>query len=163
MNDFQIRVGLGYDVHQFEGGSSITLGGVAIPFNRKLKGHSDADVLLHSITDALLGSLALGDIGTHFPDTDSKYKNADSKILLSESYKMVIDQGYKLLNLDSTVIAETPKLQPYISDIRNSIAECLGVDKAQISIKATTSEKMGFVGREEGIAVHSVALVQKNS
>lgn len=158
----QMRVGFGYDVHQFEDGDSVILGGVAIPFNKKLKGHSDADALLHAITDALLGALALGDIGTHFPDTDPKYKGADSKILLSDSYSMVVDKGYELVNLDATVIAELPKLNPYIKKMRASIAECLQVDIGGISIKATTSEKMGFAGRGEGVAVHAIVLLKKS-
>lgn len=161
MNDFQIRIGLGYDVHQFEKGDGVILGGVKIPYNKQLKGHSDADVLLHSITDALLGALALGDIGIHFPDTDPKYKGVDSKILLANSYKIILNRGYELVNLDATVVAEFPKLKPYISAIRNSIADCIDVDIDQVSVKATTSEKMGFVGREEGIAAHSVVLIKK--
>lgn len=158
----EVRVGLGYDVHQFEEGNAVVLGGVNIPFNKKLKGHSDADALLHAIIDALFGALSLGDIGTHFPDTDPKFKGVDSIILLSESYKMIVDHGYKLINLDTTVIAELPKLNPYLLKIRESIARCLGVDIDRVSVKATTSERMGFVGREEGVAVHAVALLKKS-
>ena len=156
-----IRVGLGYDVHQFAAGRKLYLGGIEIPGSQGLKGHSDADVLLHAITDALLGSLALGDIGTHFPDTDEAYKDTDSKILLEKSYQFVRREGYELVNLDATIIAEKPKLQPHVDGIRKSIADVLGCNVNTISIKATTSEKMGFVGREEGVAVHAIVLVKK--
>ena len=155
------RIGLGYDVHPFEEGRELILGGVTIDSKKGLKGHSDADVLLHSITDALLGSLALGDIGTHFPDTDSAFKDADSSLLLQKSYRLIKDHGYVLVNADVTVIAENPKLNPYIDKIRKRVAEILSCLESQISIKATTSEKMGFVGREEGIAVHAIVLVEE--
>lgn len=155
------RIGLGYDVHPFEEGRELILGGVRIDSNKGLKGHSDADVLLHSITDALLGSLALGDIGTHFPDTDPAFKNADSSVLLQKCYELIQDRGYVLVNTDVTVVAENPKLNPHILKIRKRVAEILRCNETQISIKATTSEKMGFVGREEGIAVHSVVLVEE--
>jgi 2-C-methyl-D-erythritol 2,4-cyclodiphosphate synthase len=154
------RIGLGYDVHPFEEGRELILGGVKIDSKKGLKGHSDADVLLHSITDALLGSLALGDIGTHFPDTDPAFKDADSSLLLQKSYRLIKDHGYILVNADVTVIAENPKLNPYIDNIRKRVAEILNCLESQISIKATTSEKMGFVGREEGIAVHAIVLVE---
>lgn len=163
MSEQQFRIGLGYDVHQYEQGDYIILGGVSIPFGKKLKGHSDADVLLHSITDALLGALSLGDIGTHFPDTDPAYKGADSKILLHKTYELIKSHNYNLVNVDATVVAEVPKLNPHITEIRNAIANCLGVGLGQISVKATTSEKMGFIGREEGIAVHSVVLIKSDS
>lgn len=155
------RIGLGYDVHPFEKGRELLLGGVKIESERGLKGHSDADVLLHSITDALLGSLALGDIGTHFPDTDSTYKGADSSLLLQKCYQLVQNRGYVLVNADVTVVAEVPKLSPYIMKIRKRVAEILSCSESQISIKATTSEKMGFIGREEGIAVHAIVLVEE--
>ena len=155
------RIGLGYDVHPFEEGRELILGGVKIDSKKGLKGHSDADVLLHSITDALLGSLALGDIGTHFPDTDSAFKDADSSLLLQKSYRLIKDHGYVLVNADVTVIAENPKLNPYMDKIRKRVAEILSCLESQISIKATTSEKMGFVGREEGIAVHAIVLVEE--
>lgn len=154
-----IRVGYGYDVHRFQEGRKLILGGVEIPHERGLLGHSDADVLLHAITDALLGALALGDIGTHFPDTDQKHKNADSQKLLVEAYSMIRERGYKLGNLDATVIAEKPKLQPYIDEIRQSIATSLGCSIDDISVKATTSERMGFAGREEGMAAHAVVIL----
>jgi 2-C-methyl-D-erythritol 2,4-cyclodiphosphate synthase len=156
-----IRVGLGFDVHQFEDGNEIILGGISIPFNKKLKGHSDADVLLHSIADALLGALALGDIGTHFPDTDKAYKNADSGLLLKQVYQLVNDKGYQLGNVDATVVAELPKLNPHMDSIRSKIADLLNCSKEQISVKATTNEKMGFIGREEGLSVHSVVLIER--
>ncbi len=156
-----MRIGLGYDVHSFREGDGIILGGVSIPFNKSLKGHSDADVLLHAITDAILGALALGDLGEHFPDTDPAYKGIDSKLLLAETYSMMIDRGYVLVNLDATVVAEKPKLNPHMHDIRHSISECLHCDIEQVSVKATTSEKMGFIGREEGIAVHAIVLIQR--
>jgi len=155
------RIGLGYDVHPFEEGRELILGGVKIDSKKGLKGHSDADVLLHSITDALLGSLALGDIGTHFPDTDPAFKDADSSLLLQKSYRLIKDHGYVLVNADVTVIAENPKLNPYMDKIRKRVAEILSCLESQISIKATTSEKMGFVGREEGIAVHAIVLVEE--
>lgn len=155
------RIGLGYDVHPFEEGRELMLGGVKIESKKGLKGHSDADVLLHAITDALLGSLALGDIGTHFPDTDPAFKGADSSILLQKCYRLIEDRGYVLVNADVTVVAEAPKLNPHILKIRKRVAEILSCSDTQISIKATTSEKMGFIGREEGIAVHAIVLVEE--
>jgi 2-C-methyl-D-erythritol 2,4-cyclodiphosphate synthase len=155
------RVGLGFDTHQFEKGRDLILGGVKIDHPKGLKGHSDADVLCHAITDALLGALALGDIGTHFPDNDSEYKNADSIELLKKVNKLIQKEGYQIVNIDSTVIAERPKLMPYIKQIQERIAESLNLNPAQISVKATTSEKMGYVGREEGINSQAIALIQK--
>ncbi|MEX0945087.1 MAG: 2-C-methyl-D-erythritol 2,4-cyclodiphosphate synthase [Balneolaceae bacterium] len=155
-----LRIGLGYDVHSFDEKSELILGGVKIPFHKGLKGHSDADVLLHAITDALLGSLCLGDIGTHFPDTDPQYKGFDSSILLKKSYELIQSNGYSLVNTDVTVVAEQPKLNQYISKIRKSIAEILECNMDQVSVKATTNEKMGFVGREEGIAAHAIVLIK---
>lgn len=154
------RVGFGYDVHQFEGGRKLLLGGVQIPFDKGLKGHSDADVLLHAITDAILGAAAMGDIGTLFPDSDSAYKNADSALLLANAYKKVKEGGWRLVNIDSTVIAELPKLQPWNLKIRERIAEILSLKVSSVSLKATTNEAMGFVGRGEGIAVHAVVLLE---
>ena len=156
-----MRIGYGYDVHQFQEGRKLVLGGVEIPHSKGLLGHSDADVLLHAITDALLGALALGDIGAHFPDTDPEFKNADSRVLLRKSYEMVTQKGYELVNIDATIVAEKPKLRPYIDDIRKTIAEDLGCVVEDVSVKATTSEKMGFVGREEGMVAHAVVLIQK--
>jgi len=159
MNTF--RIGFGYDVHRFAEGESLIMGGVRIPYHKKLEGHSDADVLLHAITDALLGALALGDIGAHFPDTDPEYKGADSRQLLQKSYQLVKDNGYELGNLDATIIAEHPKFRPHIYNIRASIAGCLNCEANLVSVKATTSEKMGFAGRGEGIAVHAIALLKR--
>lgn len=156
-----IRIGYGYDVHQFQEGRKLMLGGIEIPHEKGLLGHSDADVLLHSITDAFLGALALGDIGTHFPDTDAAYKNADSRKLLRKSYEFIKGKGYVLGNLDATVIAEQPKLRPYIDDIRKSISKELECPVEDISVKATTSEKMGFAGRAEGIIAQTVVLIHK--
>ncbi len=154
-----IRIGYGYDVHQLKEGRKLILGGVEIPHKTGLYGHSDADVLLHAITDALLGSLALGDIGTHFPDTDKKFKNIDSRKLLRQSYERVKKEGYGLGNIDATIIAEKPKLMPYINQIRENIAEDLKCSEDDISIKATTSEGMGFAGNEEGIIAQAVVLI----
>jgi 2-C-methyl-D-erythritol 2,4-cyclodiphosphate synthase len=156
-----IRIGFGYDVHQLTEGRKCIIGGIEIPFEKGLLGHSDADVLLHAITDALLGALALGDIGTFFPDTDPAYKDADSKKLLTESYQMILDKGYELENLDATVIAQLPRLNPYISEIRKSIASILDTEPGRISVKATTNEKLDAIGRVEGIAVHAVVLLKE--
>lgn len=156
-----IRIGHGYDVHRFDENRPLILGGIQIPYEKGLFGHSDADVLLHAINDALLGSLALGDIGTHFPDTDPKWKNADSKKLLEASLTLIHQRGYKVKNVDSTIVAENPKMKPFIPEIRQTIAEILEISIDCVSVKATTSEKMGFVGREEGIAAMAVILVTK--
>ena len=156
----RIRIGYGYDVHQFQEGRKLMLGGVEIPHDKGLLGHSDADVLLHAITDALLGALALGDIGSHFPDTDEAFKNADSRALLRKSYQMLKQKGYELGNLDATVVAEKPKLRPFIDEIRKTIAEDLDCSVEDISVKATTSERMGFAGREEGVIAQAVVLIQ---
>lgn len=153
------RIGNGYDVHTFAEGRKLIIGGIEIPHDKGLVGHSDADVLLHSITDALLGAVALGDLGKHFPDTDKKYKDANSKILLKESYKLVKEKGYKLGNVDAVVVIEKPKLSPFIQKIRESIASILESNVDQISVKATTNEKLGFIGREEGIAAFATVLV----
>ncbi len=159
MSDF--RVGFGFDVHRFAEGRKLVLGGIEIPYELGLDGHSDADVLLHAITDAILGALALGDIGKHFPDTDPAYKNIDSKILLKKAYDLVQSKGYVLGNLDATVVTEEPRLSPFIGKLRISIAEILNSEIDQISIKATTSEKMGFAGRKEGVSCSSVVLLNK--
>lgn len=156
-----MRIGFGYDVHEITDGRKLIIGGVEIPYEKGLLGHSDADVLLHAICDALLGALALGDIGKHFPNNDPAYKNADSKILLSETFKMIKERGYVLSNLDSTVILEEPKLMKHIEEMRSRIAEILDAEPDQISIKATTSEKMGFVGRKEGAAAYATVLIMK--
>ncbi len=158
----QFRIGFGYDVHQLVEGRDLLLGGVHIPFEKGLLGHSDADVLLHAITDAILGAVAMGDIGRHFPDTDPRYKDADSRLLLRDAYALAMNEGYELSNVDATIIAQRPKLLPYMQLIRENIAEDLIVDLNQISVKATTSENIGFLGREEGIAAHAVVLLEKH-
>jgi 2-C-methyl-D-erythritol 2,4-cyclodiphosphate synthase len=155
------RVGLGFDTHQFTDGRDLILGGIKIEHHQGLKGHSDADVLCHAVTDALLGALALGDIGTHFPDNDPAFKNADSIELLKKVYSLVKKEGYVIVNIDSTVIAENPKLMPYIERIRSKIADSLGLRLNSVSVKATTSEKMGYVGREEGVNAQAIVLIQK--
>jgi 2-C-methyl-D-erythritol 2,4-cyclodiphosphate synthase len=157
----KIRIGYGYDVHPLIVGRKLMLGGIEIPHGKGLLGHSDADVLLHAITDALLGALVLGDIGTHFPDTDPAFKNADSATLLAQAYQLIQKRGYELGNLDATLVAERPKLQPHIHEMRTRIAKILGAAIDNISLKATTSETMGFAGREEGIIAHAVVLIQK--
>lgn len=155
-----MRIGYGYDVHQLAAGEELVIGGLIIPHEKGSVGHSDADVLLHVICDALLGALALGDIGTHFPDTDVTYKGIDSKILLKRTYDMVLERGWKLANVDSTVCLQRPKLKPHIQDMRRTIADVMGVAVDQIGIKATTTEWLGFVGKEEGISAHAVVLLE---
>ncbi len=156
------RTGIGFDVHAFAKGRKLIIGGIEIPFDKGLKGHSDADVLLHAISDALLGALALGDIGKHFPDTDLEFRGADSAILLKKIYEMILKKGYIISNLDSIVVLEKPKLAPYIFQIQDKIAEILETEAENISIKATTTEKLGFVGRGEGIsALATVLLIKK--
>lgn len=156
-----IRIGHGYDVHAFADGRKCIIGGVDIPCEKGLLGHSDADVLLHAISDALLGAAALGDIGKHFPDTDERYLGADSLVLLREVATLIAEKGYKTVNVDSTVIAQVPKLAPYIDEMRRNIALALGIDVDCVSVKATTEEKLGFTGKKEGIAAHAVCLVEK--
>lgn len=156
-----IRIGHGYDVHAFEPGEQIILGGVSIPHHSQFKAHSDGDVLLHAVCDALLGALALGDIGGHFPDSDAAYKGADSRQLLAQVYQLVMEQGYRLGNLDVTIIAQSPRMAPHIADMRQHLSEDLQVQPTQINVKATTTEGLGFVGRQEGIAAHAVCIVQK--
>ncbi|CAH0120765.1 2-C-methyl-D-erythritol 2,4-cyclodiphosphate synthase [Paenibacillus sp. CECT 9249] len=151
-----IRVGQGYDVHQLTEGRPCIIGGVTIPFEKGLLGHSDADVLLHAISDAILGALAFGDIGRHFPDTDERYKDADSLKLLQLVWAMAKEAGYRLGNLDATIIAQLPKMAPYIPQMREIIADALEADVSQINVKATTTEWLGFTGRGEGIAAQSV-------
>lgn len=153
------RIGYGYDVHRLESGYRLVLGGVEIPFEKGLKGHSDADVLLHAITDALLGACALGDIGQHFPDTDERYKGADSRMLLRGVEGLISTKGFHIINIDSTIVAEQPKLAPYIPEMRNNIAGDLKINREQISVKATTSEEIGFEGRALGMSARAVALL----
>lgn len=156
-----IRVGFGYDVHTFALGRELWLGGIKIEHSLGLLGHSDADVLIHALCDALLGAANLRDIGFHFPDTSNEYKNIDSKILLFETMKLLRQKGYEFGNADCTVCAEEPKLNPHIPAMQKCLSEVMGVDADAISIKATTSEKMGFVGRKEGIAVYATVLISK--
>jgi len=156
-----MRIGHGYDVHRFGEGDFITLGGVRIPHQFGLVAHSDGDVLLHALGDALLGAVALGDIGKHFPDTDPTFKGADSRALLRHVMGLVRAKGYAVGNVDATIIAQAPKMAPHIHSMRERIAEDLGIELDQVNVKATTTEKLGFTGREEGIAVHAVALLVK--
>lgn len=155
-----MRIGTGYDVHRLVEGRPLVLGGVTIPHEKGLLGHSDADVLLHAITDAILGAAALGDVGLHFPDSDERWKDANSLELLSFAYEMAVRKGYLLENLDATVIAQEPKLRPYIDEMRKNIAEVLAVDIDRVSIKATTEEGLGFTGKEEGIAAQASVLME---
>lgn len=155
-----MRVGHGYDVHKLVEGRDLILGGVKIPHTLGLLGHSDADVLLHAVSDALLGAAALGDIGKYFPDTDDRYKGADSLVLLREVVRLIGEAGYRVGNIDATVIAQKPKLRPYIDSMRQNIADACGTDITQISVKATTEEHLGFTGREEGISAHCVCLLE---
>ena len=159
--ELPFRIGHGFDVHRYKQGDSIMLGGVKIPHTHAFEAHSDGDVLIHSICDALLGAIAAGDIGQHFPDTDEAYKNIDSCILLQKVNAMVAETGYKLGNLDVTVIAQAPRLAAFIQPIRERLAAELNNDISQINVKATTTEKLGYIGREEGIAVHSVVVLAK--
>lgn len=154
-----MRIGTGFDVHAFADGRALVIGGVTIPHPRGLAGHSDADVLLHAIADALLGALALGDIGMHFPDTDARYRGADSRVLLRHVASLVAARGYSVANLDATVIAQAPKLAPHIPAMRDNVAADLGCGVDQVSVKATTTERLGFTGREEGIAAEAVVLL----
>ncbi len=156
-----IRIGHGYDVHRLVEGRKLILGGVNIPYEKGLLGHSDADVLLHALCDAMLGAAALGDIGKLFPDNDMKYKDIDSMILLEETVSALKEKGYSLVNVDVTVIAQAPKLSPYIKEMRENIAKKIGVDIDKISVKATTEEKLGFTGSGEGISAHAVCLIEK--
>ena len=155
-----MRVGIGYDIHRLVEGGDLVLGGVKIPYKMGLDGHSDADVLLHSISDALLGSLALGDIGQHFPNTDMQYKNISSLILLERVNSLIRDKGFITNNVDAVIIAEKPKLAPYIPAIRENIARVLGIPVDSVSIKATTAEKLGSIGQGKGIASESVVSVK---
>ena len=157
-----IRIGHGYDVHRFAPDRALVIGGVRIDYEYGLDGHSDADVLMHAICDALLGSLALGDIGKHFPDSDPAYHNIDSMRLLAACGEKIKERGFSLVNLDATVIAQKPKLAPYIGEMRRRIAEALGADVNAVSVKATTEEGLGFTGALEGIAAHAVVLVQNS-
>lgn len=154
-----MRIGHGYDVHKFAENRRLILGGVDIPFAKGLLGHSDADVLVHAIMDSLLGAAALGDIGKLFPDTDEAYSGADSILLLKKVCSVLSENGYKIVNIDSTVIAQKPKLKDYIDDMRKNIADACGTDISSVSVKATTEERLGFTGRLEGISAHAVCLI----
>lgn len=154
-----MRIGHGYDVHRFCQGDHIVIGGVKIAYNKGLLAHSDGDVLAHAIADSLLGACAKRDIGFHFPDNDEAYKNIDSMILLSKVSELLLSNGYVISNIDSTVIAQSPKMSPYIEEMRINIAKALNISLDQINVKATTEEKLGFTGREEGISAHAVALI----
>ncbi len=156
-----MRIGHGYDVHKLVEGRDLILGGVKIPYEKGLLGHSDADVLLHAISDALLGAAALGDIGKLFPDTDMQYKGADSLVLMKAVYEAVKEKGFAAENIDATILCQRPKLRPYIDTMRENIASALGMDTDCVSVKATTEEGLGFTGAGEGIAVHSVCLLRK--
>ncbi len=154
-----MRIGHGYDVHRFCDDRKLFLGGIEIPHIKGLLGHSDADVLLHAICDALLGAAALGDIGKHFPDSDNSFKNIDSKVLLKRTAQLIGEKGYKVGNIDATVIAQKPKLAPYIEQMRNCIADICQIPVDLVNVKATTEEKLGFTGREEGISSHAVCIL----
>ena len=155
------RIGFGIDFHQMVEGRDLWIGGVKIPHHKGAKGHSDADVLLHAICDAMLGALALGDIGVHFPDTSAAFKDIDSKILLKKSYDLIRSKGYSLVNVDSSLCLEAPKIKPHVAAMQGAIAEILELTIDDVSIKATTTEKMGFVGREEGLVAYATVLLQK--
>ena len=157
-----IRVGYGYDVHRLVEGRKLILGGVDIPFEKGLLGHSDADVLLHAITDALFGAAALGDIGSHFPDTDPRSKGADSLKLLEACGMELREQGWRISNIDSTIVAQRPKLLPHVPQMRENIARVLGLEVSQVSVKGKTEEGLGFTGTGEGMAVHAVCLIEKD-
>lgn len=156
-----MRIGLGYDVHRLVEERKLILGGVTIPFEKGLLGHSDADVLLHAIMDSLLGAAALGDIGKHFPDTNEKFKGISSILLLEEVYKLINENGYKLINIDATIIAQKPKMAPFIEDMRVNIAKALNTSIDNINVKATTEEGLGFTGRQEGISSQSICLLER--
>lgn len=155
-----MRIGHGYDVHRLTENRKLILGGVCIPYKKGLLGHSDADVLVHAVMDALLGAAALGDIGKHFPDTDEKYKNADSIELLRNVVSLLEDKSYKISNIDATIIAQAPKLKPYIPQMVKNIANVCGISEEQVNVKATTEEKLGFTGEGLGISAHSVCLIE---
>lgn len=155
----KFRVGHGYDVHKLVEDRKLIIGGVEIPHSKGLLGHSDADVLAHAICDALLGAVALGDIGKHFPDNDDKYKDIDSLVLLEKVCELIRNKGYEISNVDSTILAQAPKLRPYIDEMRSKLAKAMKLDIDEVSVKATTEERLGFTGREEGIAAHAVVLL----
>jgi 2-C-methyl-D-erythritol 2,4-cyclodiphosphate synthase len=155
------RIGYGYDVHRLDKGRELILGGIKIPHDKGCVAHSDGDVLIHAICDALLGAAALRDIGYHFPDTDNQYKNIDSKILLKKTIRILHDNGYSLVNIDSTICLQKPKIQDFIPEMIQTIASVMNIAKSKISIKATTSENLGFIGEEKGIAAYAMVLIEK--
>ena len=157
----KIKIGNGFDVHAFGEGTELTLAGITIPHSHCLIAHSDGDVVIHALCDALLGALALGDIGKHFPDTDPLFKNIDSKILLAKTNELVKAKGYSISNVDCTILAEAPKIQPHVGNMRKCLAQILDLDIDDVSVKATTTEKLGFVGRKEGVATIATALLIK--
>lgn len=158
----KLRIGLGVDFHQLTEGRDFWLGGVLVPHHKGALGHSDADVLLHAICDAMLGAASLGDIGVHFPDTDNTYKDIDSKILLKRTLELIGQKGYQVVNIDSTLCLQAPKIKPYVVQMQETIAGILNISTEEISIKATTTEKLGFVGREEGVVAYATVLLEKN-
>jgi len=157
----QIRIGSGIDFHRLEEGRPFWIGGIEIPHHKGAVGHSDADVLLHAICDALLGALNLGDIGLHFPDTDQAYKGIDSKVLLRRCYNLVKEKGYALVNMDTSLCLQAPKIRPYVEKMQDAIAATMGISPDQVSVKATTTEQLGFVGREEGVVAYATVLLSK--
>ncbi|RKQ51390.1 2-C-methyl-D-erythritol 2,4-cyclodiphosphate synthase [Roseivirga pacifica] len=159
----KIRVGFGYDVHKLEAGEDFWLGGIKVPHTHGAVGHSDADVLIHVICDALLGAANLRDIGFHFSDKDPKYKGIDSKILLKDVVKLITERGFEIGNIDSTICLQQPKVNPHIPAMKTCLAEVMGIDEEDLSIKATTTEKLGFVGKEEGVAAYATVLIQKHA
>ncbi|RKD67533.1 2-C-methyl-D-erythritol 2,4-cyclodiphosphate synthase [Sinobaca qinghaiensis] len=158
-----MRIGHGFDVHQLDASRPLIIGGITVPHSKGLIGHSDADVLLHAVTDAILGAIGEGDIGKHFPDTDQAFKDADSAVLLEKVMETVAERGYQIGNIDGTILAEKPKMAPHIQSMRERIAEITKADVSQVNVKATTTEKLGFTGREEGIAAHAVVLLIEKS
>jgi 2-C-methyl-D-erythritol 2,4-cyclodiphosphate synthase len=158
----KLRIGLGVDFHQLTEGRDFWLGGVLVPHHKGALGHSDADVLLHAICDAMLGAASMGDIGVHFPDTDNTYKNIDSKILLKRTLELINQKGYQVVNIDSTLCLQAPKIKPYVVQMQDTIAGILNISTEEVSIKATTTEKLGFVGREEGVVAYATVLLEKN-
>lgn len=157
----KLRVGQGYDIHRLTVGRRLILGGVVIPYEKGLDGHSDADVLIHAIIDSIVGALGQGDIGMHFPDNDMRYRDIDSALLLKATIRLLEKEGWSLVNIDSTIIAESPKLSPHINEIRTSLASIIGMDRADVNVKAKTEEGLGYLGNGDAIAAHAVCLIQK--
>ena len=158
-----MRIGFGFDIHQLREGLDFWLGGIKIPYEKGSYGHSDADVLIHAICDALLGAANLGDIGKHFPDSDPRFKNIDSKVLLKEVDSLLKKNGYSINNIDSTICLQEPKIEKYINEMQKTLSHCISLEQENISIKATTSEKLGFIGKKEGVSAYAVVLIKKNN